>query len=386
MGLAKEKLDKLIERTGAFNCVECGKCTSLCPVTKYNQEFAPRLLVVRAQEGMGAEAGSEKDLWTCLSCARCSAKCPYKVKYNEFVRALREEAFRAGAGPVCSEGGLLRTISRIQARPGLKQNRLGWLTPDLRVTESGETVLFIGCVPYFEKIFSEKHPGLLESPRAAVRILNKLGVTPVVSGEERCCGHDVYWTGDTETFEALARLNIEWMRRAGAKTVIAICPEGFRTLLKDYQKVDPGFDAEVLHISEYLADALEDGKLKFTKEVRETVTYHDGCRLGRHIGVVEEPRMLLEKVPGLRLVEMENSGEDTACCGVSAFAGCDSVSKRLQVDRLRQAKKTGATKMLSFCPKCQIHFRCCLSGELPLPKEEVEVEIVDFLALLERAI
>ncbi|MGQ9582178.1 MAG: (Fe-S)-binding protein [Thermoplasmatota archaeon] len=384
--MRREELDRVIERTGAFNCVECGKCTSLCPVTKYNPDFAPRLLVVRAQEGLGAEAGGGRDLWTCLTCARCSAKCPYKVKYNEFVRAMREDAFRSGAGPICSEGGLLRTLSRLQTRPWLRQRRLGWLTPGMRVQESGETALFVGCAPYFDKIFGDKHGGLLDSPRAAVRILNGMGVAPVVSAEERCCGHDLYWTGDTETFERLARLNISWLKRSGVKTVVVSCPEGFRTLLKEYPKVDPGLDLEVLHISEYLADALEDGRLKFTKEVRETVTYHDGCRLGRHIGVVDEPRMLLEKVPGLKLVEMESSGEDTACCGVSAFAGCDACSKQLQVDRLRQARKTGATKMLSFCPKCQIHFRCCLSGDLPVRREEVEVEVIDFLSLLERAI
>ena len=382
---AKQKLDALVKKTGAFDCVECGKCTSLCPITKENPDFAPRLIVVKALEGMAEQVAGARDIWICLTCARCSAKCPYKVNYTEFIRGMRETARSRGNAPACSEGGLMNSLANLMTKEGLKQNRLGWLDASMKVAEKGEYLLFTGCAPYLAVTFGEKDERVLEGTRAAVRILNKLGITPVVSNEERCCGHDQYWSGDRDTFEKLARLNMAWIRSTGAKTVLTTCPECFRTLLKDYQKVDPSFDIEVLHIAEFLADQLEDGKLKFTKEVPETVTYHDGCRLARHIGVVEEPRMLLEKVPGLKLVEMENSGEDSACCGVSALMNCDSTSKNIQLKRLKEAKATGASRMLAFCPKCRIHFKCSRAGKLPFPKDEVDIDVVDFLEVLDRA-
>jgi Fe-S oxidoreductase len=334
---------------------------------------------------MADQVAGGRDIWICLTCARCSAKCPYKVNYIEFIRGMREDARGAGNIPACSEGGLMNSLANLMIKEGIRQNRLGWLDKDMKVAQKGEYLLFTGCAPYLAVVFGEKDDRVLEGPRAAVRILNKLGITPVVSEQERCCGHDQYWGGDRATFEKLAKLNIAWIKSTGAKTVLATCPECFRTLLKDYKKVDPDFDLEVLHISEFLADQLEDGKLKFTKEVPLTVTYHDGCRLGRHVGVIEEPRMLLEKVPGLKVVEMEASGEETACCGVSALMNCDSTSKKLQLDRLKEAKSTGAAKMLAFCPKCRIHFKCARTGNLPFPKEEVDIDVVDFLDVLDRA-
>jgi len=381
-----EKLAGVIQKTGAFNCVECGKCTSLCPITRVNPDFAPRLMVVKAQAGNVDDILGSKDLWQCLTCGRCSQKCPYKVKYNDFVRALREMGREGGTVPGCSEGGLLRSAARLMARGDLPQKRLGWVGNDLKTAQKGDVLLFTGCAPYLSVIFGEKDPDVLNAPRAAVSILNKLGIVPVVGNGERCCGHDEYWTGDTETFGKLARLNIEWIKSTGASTVIVTCPECFRTLLKEYKKVDPSFDVDVLHISEFLADKLEDGKLQFNKEVKETITYHDGCRMGRHIGVIDEPRMLLEKVPGLKLVEMEASGEDTSCCGVSAFSGCDTFSKDIQVERLKEAKATGATAVLMFCPKCRIHFKCALKGKLSCAKEDVDVRIADFLEILDRAL
>jgi len=86
---AKQWLDGLIKKTGAFDCVECGKCTSLCPITKENPDFAPRLIVVKALEGMADQVTGARDIWVCLTCARCSAKCPYKVNYTEFIRGMR---------------------------------------------------------------------------------------------------------------------------------------------------------------------------------------------------------------------------------------------------------------------------------------------------------
>jgi len=141
-----------------------------------------------------------------------------------------------------------------------------------------------------------------------------------------------------------------------------------------------GGDSDVNDPSEAidaLTDLIDDGKLKFKNDGNIKVTYHDSCRLGRHMGIYDTPRDILADIPGVELVEMERNREKAACCGVSAFATCESSSKKMQVERLMEGKKTGAEKMLMFCPKCQIHFKCTTWKEMPVEKELVDIPIDD---------
>ncbi len=372
------KIDELIDATGAYDCVECGKCTSVCPAAEFNPEFAPRLIVVKALEGVEGLAG-EKDIWSCLTCEMCSSVCPYKVDYSNFVRGLRSEALAHGAVPVCSQGGLIQTMGRIMTEPDLKQNRLNWLEnePDLKVAQKGDVYYFMGCLPHLEIIFEEKGTKLLDIAKSAIKICNHAGITPVVSETEVCCGHDLFWVGDNENFKKLAKQNIDNIKASGAKQVIFTCAEGFRTFDVDYQDMFGDLDFEILHISEFIMDLLDEGKLTFKDDGNVKVTYHDSCRLGRHMGLYDTPRDILKKIPGVEVVEMERNREKAACCGVSAFATCESSSKKMQIDRLMEAKNTGADKMLMFCPKCQIHFKCATWKEMPVEPETVDIPLDD---------
>jgi heterodisulfide reductase subunit D len=370
------KIDELIDATGAYDCVECGKCTSVCPAAAYNPEFAPRLIVVKALEGIEG-LSKEKDIWSCLTCEMCSDMCPYKVDYSKFVRGLREEALAMGASPVCSQGGLVQTMGRIMTAPDLKQNRLNWLTDDLKVADSGDVYFFMGCLPHLDIIFEEKEVKLLDIAKSAIKIMNHAGITPVVSKTEVCCGHDMLWVGDRANFSKLAKQNIENIKNSGAKQVVFTCAEGFRTFDIDYQDVFGDLGFEVLHISEFILDLIDDGKLNFKNDGNVKVTYHDSCRLGRHMGIYDTPRDILKEMPGVELVEMERIREKSACCGVSAFATCEASSKKMQIDRLMEGKNTGADKMLMFCPKCQIHFKCASWKEMPVEPEKVDIPIDD---------
>ena len=128
------------------------------------------------------------------------------------------------------------------------------------------------------------------------------------------------------------------------------------------------------HISEFLAEKIGKDGLKL-KEIKKKVTYQDPCRLGRHLGIYDASRKVLESIPGIQLVEMEHNRADSICCGTSAFTNCDSYSNMIRKERLSEAKATGAEILITSCPKCQTHFRCAMvdKGEehRPIPKIEI---------------
>jgi Fe-S oxidoreductase/coenzyme F420-reducing hydrogenase delta subunit len=379
-------IDGLVDETGAFDCVECGKCTTLCPIATINPEFAPRLVVMKALDSHQATGKVSpevlRETWTCLTCAMCSDKCPYKVMYSEFIQGLREMAFNEAILPLCSQGGLLQSIARLQTLPDIKQDRLDWLPDDVQVADQGEVLLWIGCSPFFNEIFEERAGGVLEGAKGAIRILNKAGITPVVMKDERCCGHDSFWYGDVDTFTKLADKNVALIAETGAKKVVTICPEGYRTIKQDYPLFVGDLEFEVLHISEFMDQLVKEGKLEF-KAGTETVTYHDGCRLGRHMGLYEEPREVL-KAANVEIKEMDKVKEECPCCGVNAFLNCSATSKEMQVQRLMEAKATGADKMLTACPKCLIHFKCAGTEKVPVDESKVNIEMEDYVAFIAR--
>lgn len=370
------KIEEYIEETGAFDCVECGKCTSLCPVANLNSEFAPRLIVVKAQEGLESEIKKDKDIWSCITCEICNDMCPYEVDFSGFIQRMRVEARGMGNNPVCSEAGAVHSMQRMTGM-GQEQNRLAWLTDDLKVREKGDVYYFTGCAYQLGILFQDKAPDLKRIPASVVKILNAAGIEPVVSNDEVCCGHDLLWSGDEVGFIDLMEKNVDMIKETGAKTVVFSCPEGFRTFTIDYQGFLGDLDFEILHISEYLLNLIDEGKLEF-KDSDVKVTYHDSCRLGRHAGLYDPPRELLDAM-GVELIESPNTMEKSLCCGVNAFASCNEASKKLQLQKLIEAKKTGADVMLSFCPKCLIHYNCFLTMEkMPVEKENIDITVCDF--------
>ncbi|MGQ9582174.1 MAG: (Fe-S)-binding protein [Thermoplasmatota archaeon] len=378
--MSEKVVRRIIEDTRAFDCVECGKCTSVCPVTRHNKDFAPRLMVVRALDHPDPEAlAGERDLWTCTTCGVCTSMCPYKVDYIEFIRALRAEGLLRGVDPECSQGGLLQSMMRVMARGELRQKRLGWAGGDLRVAERGELYYFTGCSKHLATVFRDRQGlDLGGAAEAAVRIMNAASVVPAVSGDEVCCGHDLNWMGDEESFALLADRNIAAIKATGARRVVFTCPEGLRTFKKDYPLVateEPPFES--IHISELMAEWVREGRLRF-RETKARVTYHDACRLGRHMGVYDPPREVLRAIPGLELVELESSRERCLCCGVSGWLGCGSSTRLLQLDKLMEAKRTGAEVMLTFCPKCQIHLSCAASDKTPVDRSLIDIPVRDF--------
>ncbi len=369
----------IVRATRAYLCLDCGKCTAACPVARYDAEFSPRLIVADAVARPG-ELVRDSQLWSCLTCSRCQQRCHSGVDFTGLVRGLRGEARHIGNAGECTHGGALQALDGIMISDSLRQNRLGWLDGSLKTAEAGETVYFTGCMPYFDVLFADLGVKTLDIGRGAIKLMNRLGITPALLANERCCGHDRLWSGDYEGFLKLAKHNLEDLRRAGAKRVITTCPECYHTLKVDYPRALGNTGLEVLHISEVLA--AERARLSF-RSLDRTVTYHDPCRLGRFSGIYDEPRAVLGAVPGLELVEMSQSRSHALCCGTTAWMNCGSVNRQIQGELIAEATATGAHLLLTYCPKCQIHLKCAMrhqDGSGHIQVEDVTTLLARLLA------
>jgi Fe-S oxidoreductase len=337
-------LQEIINRNRAWYCLECGKCSAVCPITLWEKRTycSPRLLIEKALNRGSDNVYEDPLFWSCLTC------------------------------------------KRMMTDPDLDQNRLEWLDGDLRISPDSEVLYFVGCLPYYQVQFKEMGIEGLAIARAAVRILNHLGIAPQVLSDERCCGHDQIWQGDRVTFDALARLNLERIKATQAKQIITTCPECARTLGLDYPKQVGEHGMEVLHLSQFISRHPAAATLDWnSQKMKSSATYQDACRLSRHLGVYEEPRALLH-ASGLELVEMERTRRSSLCCGTSCWTACGQVSKNIQVERLKEARATGAELLITTCIKCQIHFKCAqqdhaLEKDIDIPIRDLTTVLADRL-------
>jgi Fe-S oxidoreductase len=368
---------ELRRSTHADQCVECGKCTSMCPLGT-RADFSARRI---ATEDLSYELeGKGVGIGRCLTCASCEQRCPQDVHFVEFVRGLRAFVPQEHRRP-CPHGAILRHAAAVGNGSDPSFRSLDWLDEDLRISEEGPIGLFVGCAPLLDVVFS----GTLgvdatASARSAIRILNRVGIEPVVAPTEACCGHDQFWAGDRDTYERLGRRNMETFRGRGVEHVLTACAECARTWSLDYPKLDPGYSPRVQHMSQWMAEHLDD--LDFAGgETVDRLTYHDPCRLGRQMGEYDAPRAVMQAMPDLDLTEMPRHGRNALCCGTSGFQHCDAESRRLQSERLLSARRTGASTMVTACPKCLVHFACAQHEDSRRIDHPPELGLIDLTVL-----
>ena len=342
-------------------CMECSICTGTCPVSRELPEFAPKQFIKRVVMKLDEDLIRSKEIWSCLSCAHCSVRCPAMIDFPEFNRILREKARKAGNLPVESHHGIQQHISRLQTRC-VKQNRTAWAKQVGEFKATGDYFYFVGCLPYFDITFRYLDLAPLDSAKSVLRLLNRMGIAPVISNDERCCGHDALWSGDQATFLTLARQNLEVIKASGAKYVLFSCPEGYATFKNHYPKFFGKLPFTVLYMTAFLEQRLRHRHMDFRSSAGNTVTFQDPCRLGRWSGDYESPRDLLKQIPAINFIEMERSRENALCCGTSAWMACTGCSKAIQTERLHEAAETGANTLITACPKCLIHLSCAQSG------------------------
>ena len=344
---------KIIKKFHIEDCTRCGnECAESCLVYRcYGTGHPQQLARLFLESGADAAAG-HRLLWECVTCGACREACPYDVPFDDFVRELRS----GGSGSRPAFEGLVPLYQKMQADlPAGGQDRLFWLDDSLDINGSGDTALFTGCIPFFEKAFSEAcGTSPVEMLRSAVKLLNRLGVSPVIFEDERCCGKDMHDLGDRETFEKLARHNLSLLEKSRIKELITVCPEcawAIQTLYgKEHEK--PG--CTVTHITRFIAGNLD--RLEFVEGV-ERFAFQDPCYLARNLGVTDEPREILDALSAETLAELEKRGEECRCCGMGSWNNHGPHTRQSAGEITMDAHRKGAETLVTACPKCSILFR-----------------------------
>jgi len=239
--------------------------------------------------------------------------------------------------------------------------------------EEMDYLYFVGCYFAYD-------PRMRKVAIATANILNKAGVSfGILGSKESCCGESIRKTGGEQEFKNLAKQNIKTFIDHGVKKIIVSSPHCYHTFVNEYPEFMVNF--EVVHISQLLAELVKEGRLEFIGEYAKKITYHDPCYLGRHNGVYDEPRHTLQAVPGLELIEMPASRENSLCCGGGGGRIWMETPKeeRFSDLRVRQAAETGAEVLVTSCPYCITNFeesRLGLEGEDVLEVKDL-TEIVD---------
>jgi heterodisulfide reductase subunit D len=242
----------------------------------------------------------------------------------------------------------------------------------MTVSNSVDILYFVGCTVSFDN--NVKEVGI-----NTINIFDAVGLNYGILGkEEKCCGSVMLRIGDNE-FERLARYNITLFNSLNIKTIVTSCAGCYRTIKIDYQRVGK-LDMEVLHISELLEMLILENKLELKYEVPMTVTYHDPCHLGRHSNLYDTPRRILNKIPGLRLIEMERAREFSRCCGAGGGlkAGFPDIQNLMAQERVKDAEKTGAKLLVSSCPFC---YQGLQIGINALQSDLIMTDITELIAL-----
>ncbi|MDD5312090.1 MAG: (Fe-S)-binding protein [Dehalococcoidia bacterium] len=376
------ELKDIIRQTKAQFCLDCGKCTAVCPVSRFDAKFSPRLIVRKALRHPD-KIYADENIWSCIGCNMCTVRCNYNVSYVDFIRYLRMKSRENGTEPVFSHAGVPESFMHLMAKKETKQNRLGWIPDDVGIDDSSSTAFFVGCAPYFDAIFQDIGVRATEGSIGALRLLKAAGISYNVLADERCCGHDLILSGDLNGFLDLGHANLEEFAKRGIKKIIVSCPECYYTLKVDYPRYFNDWNVEVCHITEVPEISQVSRHTAADGSVKRKVTYHDSCKLGRYFKMYDGPRNLLNSIAGVELVEMENNRENAVCCGASPWMYCGSINKQVQDERLRQAGSTGAELMVTSCPKCQIHLTCAQKSHNNAAEE---IKIVDMYHLLSKSL
>jgi Fe-S oxidoreductase len=328
--------EALAATTNANLCFQCGTCTAACPLAD-NTPLRVRQLVREAQFGE-----TDPFLWKCMTCAECNASCPRGVDIVSLIRGLRGRQWHTRDVPkglptllwgMYSDGNTFRLPPK---------DRASWLQ-DVKVPGKGSTLLYVGCAASYD-------PRAQRIARSVAALLNLAGVDYQVMGnEEVCCGEAARSVGHDALFQDLQQRNTESFRKRGVERVIAISPHSFDAL-KAGQAAHGG--PPVVHYTQAIEELLDSGKLA-KGSGKGTVTYHDPCYLGRHNGVYESPRRLLE-LSGLKVVEMGNSRAQALCCGGGGGRMWmeTAPAERPGSRRVHEAAGTGAELLATACPYC----------------------------------
>jgi Fe-S oxidoreductase/TM2 domain-containing membrane protein YozV len=414
------------QRLDMISCTECGRCQEQCPAWATDKPLSPKKIIMDLRDHLFASAGDllapagasgdgaaggaaagdaasdgkaalplvgnvidPDELWSCTSCGSCVEQCPVDIEHLDHIMDMRRyQVLMEASFP--TEGGLmLRNIENRGDPWGLGQSaRLDWTQGlDIDIPVVGDTIpdgieylFWVGCAGALDE-------RARKTTQAIARILTRAGVTFAILGpKETCTGDPARRIGNEYLYQTQAETNIATFKEVGAKKVIASCPHCFNTISREYPAL--GGDVEVIHHSVLLEHLIAAGKLKPDQPVTAKVTYHDPCFLGRHNHVYDEPRGVLDSVPGVETVEMHRHKRTGFCCGAGGARMWmeEKIGKRINVERTEEALGTGADIVSTACPYCMIMLDDATKAAQAAGSAREEVRVMDVAQILEQSL
>ncbi|NLI62879.1 MAG: (Fe-S)-binding protein [Methanosarcinaceae archaeon] len=400
-------------------CMRCGECENWCP-TYEGSDFYPGLsprdkiyrwktFMDRSYGFMSMLFGPKKipeeefdafveDVHGCTTCGICATVCEAGINTVELWEAMRANLVKRGNGPFQGPEGKQSKIPAIIGKSKNSYNedqskRLSWIPDDVVIEDKADILYFGGCTAELRQI----NLGI-----STARVLNKLGIKFTMLGEDECCcGSVLIRTGqyhkEEEIAKRLARANVDAIKAKGAKIVLYACSGCFRASLVDWPRLlGEELPFKVMHMAQFLAELIDEGKVEWVQKPYgedKIVTYHDPCHLGRHVGVYDEPRKVLQSIPGLEYKELDRSKSYQRCCGAGGGvkAGLPDLALSIAKQRVQDAEpilyEEGKTNVFAqACPFCK---RNISDGQAALKEEgdkKADMIIEDIVEVAARAL
>ena len=336
-------------------CNKCGFCLPSCPtyLVKKSEAYSPRgrnaITRFAIENSLELNADTEKAIFTCLGCGACAAVCLSSVQTKDLIFQNRECQVDRGFYPKVANR-LVKTLEESRNISDDDQDdRAEWqelikdLPEDAFEKEPGDILFFVGCVASF-------FPMVQKIPANMAKILQMAEVDfTILGGDECCCGVPLVGVGMPEKLEELKKHNLEKVADVGAKKIVFTCPSCLHTWKHLYDT-----DVELMHASQLIAELIKSGSLKLNNGIDVTATYHDPCDLGRNTGIYEEPREVIQAIPGLKFVELPMNRKFSVCCGGGGNVEMTDPDLSAEVAQMKldSIKNAGAEMVITACQQC----------------------------------
>ena len=384
-----------------YACVVCGQCQDVCPayasgkplnpkkvvqdLKKHLLKAGPALLKLEDKAEVSAATANamlvnnvitEDEIWACTTCRACQEVCPVSNEQMEKIVDLRRNLVLEQATiPETVERALRSITDRGHPWRGTTLSRTDWaqgLDIKTLADDSDFDILYwVGCTSALE----ERSTKIAQS---VARLLQLAGVNFAILGaEESCCGEPTRRLGNEYLFQMQVKKNSELMQGYGVKKIVTACAHCYNAIKNEYPQF--GGDFEVVHHTEFLADLLEEGRLRIIKGKGGVVTYHDPCYLGRYSNIYQPPRQILNNIPDITPVEMEQNRKHSFCCGGNAHTWLEErIGMRVSEIRLKQILKTEAQTVATACPFCLLMIEDAIKAKAA----EESVKVMDIAELI----